>query len=582
MNKKKIIQIGIIIITIISSIYLIVNYILLDYYNKIYYTKSATLTKNINNFRNSNLFKSLLIGKEGWIFDEDNLTYCNKILNEEELEKLYKLFYERKEWLRSYNIDYYLAIVPRKATIYPEYTANLLIQKEKLTILDQLIQRNNKESNPLKIVDFRKSLLDQKLAEPDIILYRPCDTHWSDYGAYFAYRYLMEYMGISPLPLSKYEIIEKETFCDGDLKNLIGIFTDAKIKSKFINLKKEYDIVKINAFSDIVYESKNDDNNLKNVFVIRDSFLNQFIHSFAQHFHKAMYFKIFDKLVPEYITEQDYRIDACIHELGEKYLSWNLQENYPVIKENSITNIFEKSTYKLLTMQKEEIQNITIDNTEDNKLLIPFSKLSFDNNRESIIKLKVYSNQKSKMRIVEKNTTNSYLGLYDNVEKDSHSYYLAIPANFNNENYFIEIDSNDSLYINSLEIRAKEKEIPVYLINTVRTKLENNKFYYSKGYAKDYSILQYKLDDKDIKENKRKIKIYVRGQCSKPGSIEIYNGNNIDNLTFTGKFINNFEKTDLYEEIFYIDSPLEAKYLEIRFKGGNGWTNIYDVKAFLY
>ena len=557
-----------------------------DYYNDNFgFRNFLTLTHNkmrVNVLHEPSNPKKYLFGKDDWLFHAENLDYCHKVLDKKGVDFLYSLFYERKEWLKTYNIDYYLAIAPRKATIYPEYATNVIHPNEKYTILDQLVDINNKKQDPVNLVDLRKPLFEAKNNESNILMFFPCDTHWTEYGAYFAYKYLMEKMDITPLPLSRYDIKEIELLCTGDLKNLQGFGNDVKGITKEIKLKNtENDkIVEVKTLSDIVYESYSENTKLKNVFVIRDSFFSMFINSFAQHFAIAKYFKVYHKFIPEYITDQDYKINLCVHEVAEKYLSQDFQPNYPLVIENSITNLFERSTYKLIELNNAEIKNIIDKDIEKNKSYISFNKFNFDNSNKSIFKLQIESKIDSKMRIVEKNTNDAYIGIYENIRKGKNDYYLALPENFKKENFELEIFSSNDFNINNLEIRAREKKIDIVLIEEIRTG-KTDRFHYSDN-NREYSILRYKIDDKILKDINHKIKIYVRGQFAELGTIEIHNSSSLENMKLNGKFKDKYQTADLFYDIFYIDSPDNAKYIEVRFKGGNGWTNIFSVEAFLY
>ena len=91
-----------------------------------------------------------------------------------------------------------------------------------------------------------------------------------------------------------------------------------------------------------------------------------------------------------------------LHEIAERYLASDLEDNFPRVVENAIDKLFERSTYYLAKLNKSQIKDYIIINAKENKTIIPFEKLSFDNSRESVMKIKIDSNINTKMRIIEK------------------------------------------------------------------------------------------------------------------------------------------------------------------------------------
>jgi alginate O-acetyltransferase complex protein AlgJ len=135
-------------------------------------------------------------GKDGWMFyigENTDEMYENKHpLTDDELLKMKNLLVGREEWLKKRNIHYYLIFPRLPHFIYNEKIGpglNVYTPKPKLSQLLEYLKKNT----TLDVIDVEKPILDAKAGFKKNVYYSN-DTHWTAFGAYFAYEAIINYI----------------------------------------------------------------------------------------------------------------------------------------------------------------------------------------------------------------------------------------------------------------------------------------------------------------------------------------------------------------------------------------------------
>ena len=131
--------------------------------------------------------------EKGWLFFRGgnviNEGYLNKNpFTEAEIAYITERIYEKSEWLKERNADFYMMVVPNKETIYPEYLPAGYIPENNPNRTDQILDALAKNYPKVKILDCRIVLKKEKKKG---LLYFPADTHWNMRGAIYAYHELI-------------------------------------------------------------------------------------------------------------------------------------------------------------------------------------------------------------------------------------------------------------------------------------------------------------------------------------------------------------------------------------------------------
>lgn len=270
-----------------------------------YYTDNFNLRQNfvsaisqfdLQLFKISPVPKRAIIGKHGWIYatkSKNNYKGAN-LFTQNELNQLNTELENRTIWAKEKGIEYYIAIVPNKMNIYPEYLPNHIIHISDSTRYDQVISLDSNKH--INIIDIRRNLLEHK--DDGYKLYQRTDDHWNDLGAYYGYQEIMERLNqsfpeLEPFPISDYNIINIEK--SGNLASIIN--ADNVLKENFIKLTEKNPInavdgenkgysesFSIKSKSNIEIIKKNDEGiNLK-CLIIRDSFGAFLVHFFQENF----------------------------------------------------------------------------------------------------------------------------------------------------------------------------------------------------------------------------------------------------------------------------------------------------------
>lgn len=266
-------------------------------------------------FNSSSKPQKAVIGSEGWFYytsTTDGImdSYTNKnLIKEYDLNILFKILAERKALLNNRNIEYYMAVWPNKPTIYPEYIPYKMSIQKKVTIskIDQLINFNESTNSPIKLIDVRNELLENKKEKK---IYCKHDSHWNDLGAFIAYQKLMTKMNMTPHQLNDFDIIWEQTNTGG-LIDVMGLCNSTMIneeqpifKFKDNNISIEHILTDV----DNMYCKRNDfSKSEKRILIFRDSYTSAMVQFISLNFREAYFVwsdynqMIVDKINPDIV-----------------------------------------------------------------------------------------------------------------------------------------------------------------------------------------------------------------------------------------------------------------------------------------
>jgi len=147
----------------------------------------------LNAYLRAHMFRTstsprVVIGKQGFLFYADEGVLENYIgttpMTDCEVESWVQLFERRAAWLALHKIPLVVTIAPDKHTIYPEMLPDGIPRSSAPSRTDRFIEALRSRTN-LTIVDLRPALKEAKQGRRSYYL---TDTHWSQWGAYAAYR----------------------------------------------------------------------------------------------------------------------------------------------------------------------------------------------------------------------------------------------------------------------------------------------------------------------------------------------------------------------------------------------------------
>src|SRR6266540_4995909 len=143
------------------------------------------------------VFPAALLGKEGWmeytgkgnLDDFQNVKKLEMGNKKNAINKM-KSFYQ---YLKSQDITFLIVVAPNKATIYPDKLPDELKSLSEPSRLDMLTSLLEDNDLPV-LVDLRPAL---QAARQDQDVYYKTNTHWNGYGAFVAYKEIINALGSS-------------------------------------------------------------------------------------------------------------------------------------------------------------------------------------------------------------------------------------------------------------------------------------------------------------------------------------------------------------------------------------------------
>lgn len=276
-------------------------------------------------FKTSPTPNIVTIGKDDWLFYtiQNSMDITNTLFAEDELIKIKNNLQIVTKWFALKGIKYYFFVAPIKARIYPEKLNAELLQKFKISKLDQLYNFL-KNDTTINVIDVRDELIAGKNIRPTYI---KTDTHWNEFGAFLAYEKIIksvkkDFPNIISNNISQFKIDSFEAN-EGDLQLMMGFedeinFTQYKLTNKSGIKPIIIDSSKINNSSTInsIREMPNKINGLK-LFVVRDSYTEYLRIFLTPNFDRSFYAWTTTVPVTRVLEEKS---DLIIHEILERFI----------------------------------------------------------------------------------------------------------------------------------------------------------------------------------------------------------------------------------------------------------------------
>lgn len=183
------------------------RYLCIDLYNRIYFTFNS-----INN-------EGAIDCKNGFLY----LFWEFMHIDSRDLVKYMQYFYDLQNWCSENEIKLYVLVTPQKSDIYPSeknYFLNKITHIENLELFDKIYKEKK-----FNLIYPYKAL---KNNSTENILFFKTDHHWTDDGAFIAYKELMkeiskDFSGIKTLNENDFNIFyNKLVRCDFDRGFTIG------------------------------------------------------------------------------------------------------------------------------------------------------------------------------------------------------------------------------------------------------------------------------------------------------------------------------------------------------------------------
>ncbi len=284
----------------------------------------------------------VVIGREGWLFLNREAKFQNeisyyrsvKLFTKAELEHWRTVLQQRRQWLERRGIFYLYVVAPNKSTIYSEYLPRAIRKVSAQSRLDQLLATLRQDPG-FPVLDLRETLRREK-SRPRLF-YRT-DTHWTELGAYFAYRAVMDKLATA-FPAASSSSLDQFTVEDGgrftgDLAQMLSL-QNSKFKEQEIRLRPKAPAPPATSsgkrelgpfIKEIISECPS--GTLPTALIVHDSFMHQLKPFFRPHFRRIVY--IWDwwlHFFPKEIERENPKI--VIEEMVERTLSDLVPVNPP-------------------------------------------------------------------------------------------------------------------------------------------------------------------------------------------------------------------------------------------------------------
>ncbi|HVR19366.1 MAG TPA: hypothetical protein VMS65_06715, partial [Polyangiaceae bacterium] len=171
---------------------------------------------------------AIMVGQRGWFYDgygrervqgsevrdRDNVSdHTGRLAyTDAELRRWARVLEERRSYLDELGIKYVFALAPGKRMVYPEYLPAPLQPLRRESRQEQL-SRYLKAHSKVAVIDLTEPLLAARKRSEDPPVFYKTDEHWNFYGAFVAYRAMIErangaFSGLAgpPLELASFDL----------------------------------------------------------------------------------------------------------------------------------------------------------------------------------------------------------------------------------------------------------------------------------------------------------------------------------------------------------------------------------------
>ncbi|MEG1010252.1 MAG: hypothetical protein RSE54_00205 [Ruthenibacterium sp.] len=259
----------------------------------------------------------VLAGTDGWLFYRDTLPdfYGGAAYTQQQLAAAKQRLVRMQTLCKERNIPFYVMFTPNKLSVYgdeylPKYAALRDTDAVRIEAAVDYLRTNT--TIP---VAYPREVLRQH--RDDALLYYKQDTHWSELGAYLAYREWYETYAGETLPA-----LAEAQLVDGTLQNDLAQMMNIAMQheqyravdlQRGITVKLEYMDLQAG-----ITRCSSTNQNGKKLLMVRDSFAKMLIPYLAQDFEESVFYRTLDMdaLTGEMLDEE--KPDVVIFELVER------------------------------------------------------------------------------------------------------------------------------------------------------------------------------------------------------------------------------------------------------------------------
>jgi hypothetical protein len=284
----------------------------------------------------------VVLGKNDWLFLDNTggrpgtIDYYRSLtlFSPAQLEQWKTLLEGRQKWLADRGCQYLFIIVPNKNTIYPEFMPPRIRKARSISRMDQLLAYLRKHT-ALPVLDLRPALTAAREKYP---VYSRTDTHWNDYGAYVAYREIIEFLSrrydefkeAAPFPLTRFQVA-RDNRPGGDLAIMLSlqekIFREDMIRLEPLPPRK-YGGGSLGRITRFVKHGFTQCKNapLPNMVMVHDSFYKRLKPFLSSQFSRIVYIWDWDlNFYPGIIDKEKPKL--VIDEMAERFLMQKIPKN---------------------------------------------------------------------------------------------------------------------------------------------------------------------------------------------------------------------------------------------------------------
>lgn len=268
----------------------------------------------------------VLVGKKGWLYytgdrvidDYRGINYFST----NDLQQWKAVLEKKQDWLASQGIDYLFLVAPNKASVYPEYLPDGILQVKNEAPLDQLVMYLERHSK-VNILDLRGPLIKQKA---NGLLFHRTDTHWTSVGAFWGYEKLVGHIAkifpqVTPITLDDLNK-DMQLRKGGDLALMLGLQGELKEEVPrlcLLNPKAKRAGKASGPREPFVMETP--EKKLPRAVMFRDSFTTALVPYLSENFSHIKYiWKRWDRKTPIEQIVKETKPDIVIEESVERLI----------------------------------------------------------------------------------------------------------------------------------------------------------------------------------------------------------------------------------------------------------------------
>ncbi|WP_319468437.1 hypothetical protein [uncultured Pseudodesulfovibrio sp.] len=288
---------------------------------------------------------NVVVGRDGWLYlgndyfrTFDRHTGSRPPL-EAEVDRLITAEKKKRQWLARRGIKYLFAAAPNKYSIYPEYLPAYVRSADNTVLLDLVAEKARKQGLPF--IDLRPFLKEAKKLH-GTLAYAKTDSHWSNLGAFYGYRALVEKLAEQTGPLKTLSLtgFEQSIGKAYNLEGLLGMRKFHKLKDVKIRLDFDHSSPGMKAcefsgkkigwdqYNEVHYNSmlfidNEQALNRLSIFMLRDSFTNRLSPLLNQTFTRMAYTHYNRPILPGNIVDfmLTFKPQVLLHEMVEVNLA---------------------------------------------------------------------------------------------------------------------------------------------------------------------------------------------------------------------------------------------------------------------